>query len=89
MKKFIQQLIDLNFHLLISGNANDSNRYHFKQFMIIVTDNGWTVFYDRLGSNIPIFKNTYLISDNSFCLEPILDTITGLSPITSECKTSY
>jgi hypothetical protein len=77
-KEFISILQAIGFYRLVSGNLEDDNKYCFKQLMIVVTDNGWTLFYDRLGSNIAIFKNTPLESGDSFCLKPILEIL--------ECK---
>lgn len=69
-KEFISILQAFGFYQLVSGNEAD-NQYHFKQFMIAVTDNEWMLFYDRLGSNIRIFKNTYLGSATTFCIKDV------------------
>ena len=73
-KEFISILQAIGFYQLVSGNQAD-NQYHFKQFMIAVTDNGWTLFYDRLGSNISIFKNTRLGNTTIFCIKDIFTLI--------------
>jgi hypothetical protein len=55
----IQQITNWGFSNRISGNLADNNKYHYQQYLIIIENNQWTLFYDRLGSNIPIFKNTF------------------------------
>ena len=70
-KEFISILQAIGFYPMVSGNLEDDNKYHFKQFKIVVTENGWTLFYDRLGSNIRIFKNTYLGSATTFFIKDV------------------